>query len=848
MAVQLLDANSQPKFINNFAVPTVVDATRGGSYVFGVGQVQQDLGLYDSNGVSLGPATTVWGYGVESINGRPVTFTPSYPGPTIVASSGTPIKVTWRNELPATGYPAYIPLDSSLRWADVNYAGGQVPIVTHLHGGHTQSAYDGLPGAFITQGQDSGVYTYDNSQPGATLWYHDHALGLTRLNVYMGLAGFYLLRDDTINQLMGNLPGIGNSRRANPRPTVLPDAAHEFGAAIQDRAFTTDGQLYRPGNAADDPIPGTGSTVGQEFPGSHGYPFATPEFFGDFLLVNGKAWPKLDVDRTTYTFHLLNGSDSRFYTLQLNNPNVKMTLTGTDGGLLPRAITIDNGDGLHTANEQFVLAPGDRVDVVMDFSKLAPGEAVTLENFGPAWTPFKGLNADGTTILGDDAVSAQGTSVGEVMRFQVTGNAPAPLATVQDGTLLNSNYRDLAASVDLAKTPVRKLGLFESETPDGHIMPMLGAVEDTTDIAGRPVKFGARMWDDAITEDPLRGSTEVWEIFNNTADAHPIHLHQVQFQVLGKYRMADTDLNGDGYLGNDYVPSSFVPLRPEDTGSQDTVWIAPKEMLRIIQTFDLPGKYVWHCHILSHEDNEMMRPFQTINTVQGTDRPDKLDGTADIDAITAGRGDDRVFAMAGDDRIIATAGDGNDRYDGGAGSDSYDLGAIQTAVTVNLATGTASGADIGRDTLVAIENVQGGAGNDGITGDLNANFLIGGAGNDTIDGGAGNDTLWGGIGDDDLTGGLGADSFLYYREVGRNTIDFGNDVIRGFDPGADRLEFDNRIFASFDAGPDSLLAHTTTVSGNAVISFSDPVSGSASSITLLGVSKDGLLGSAFQFV
>ncbi|WP_448192596.1 multicopper oxidase domain-containing protein [Azospirillum sp. sgz301742] len=848
MAVQLLDPGIQTKFTNSLAVPTVLDATRGGSFVIGVGQTQQDLGLYGNDGTPLGAATTVWGYGVESINGKRVAFSPSYPGPTILAKSGTPIKVTWRNELPATGYPGYIPLDPTLHMANVDYAGGAVPITTHLHGGHTQSAFDGLPESVITQGQDSGVYTYDNSQPGATLWYHDHALGVTRLNVYMGTAGYYLLRDDTINQLMGSLPGLGDGRRANPPPSVLPDAAHEFGAAIQDRAFTADGQLYRPGNAADDPLPGTGSTVQDEFPGSHDYPFATPEFFGDFLLVNGKAWPKMEVDRTTYTLHLLNGSDSRFYTLRLDNPNVKMTLVGTDGGLLPRAIAIDNGDGQHTDNEQIVLAPGDRADVVLDFSKLASGDAVTLDNFGPAWTPFQGLNPDGSTILNGDALSAQGTSVGEMMRFQVTANAPAPLATVQDGTLLNPGYRDLAASVDLSKVPVRKLGLFESETADGHIMPMLGAAEDGTDISGRPVKFGARMWDDAITEDPLRGSTEVWEIYNNTADAHPIHLHQVQFQVLGKYRMADTDLNGDGYLGNDYDPSASTPLRPEDTGSQDTVWVAPGEMLRIAETFDLTGEYVWHCHILSHEDNEMMRPFYTINTVQGTSQKDKLDGTADIDAVTAGKGDDRVFAGASDDRIIATLGDGNDAYDGGTGSDTYDLSPIQTAVTVDLGAGTATGADIGRDTLLSIENVLSGSGSDRVTGDVSANFLSGGAGNDTILGGEGNDTLWGGLGDDDLTGGIGADTFLYYREVDMNTITFGHDVIRGFNVNEDRLEFDNRVFASFDGGPDSLLAHTTSVDGNAVISFTDPTSGVDSSITLFGVSKDTLLASDIRLV
>ncbi|MBP2312134.1 multicopper oxidase domain-containing protein [Azospirillum soli] len=300
--------------------------------------------------------------------------------------------------------------------------------------------------------------------------------------------------------------------------------------------------------------------------------------------------------------------------------------------------------------------------------------------------------------------------------------------------------------------------------------------------------------------------------------------------------------------GNDYDPSATVPLRPEDTGNQDTVWVAPGEMLRIVEKFDLPGEYVWHCHILSHEDNEMMRPLYTINTVQGTDKAEKLDGTADIDAITGVKGDDRVTAGLGDDRIIATAGDGNDSYDGGGGSDTYDLTGIATAVTVNLAAGTATGADIGRDTLVGVENVLGGAGADRITGDAGANFLTGAAGNDTMDGGLGDDTLWAGLGDDDLTGGGGADGFLYYREVGSNTTAFGRDIIRGFEVNEDRIEFDSRIFSSFDGGVDSVLDHTVMSAGNAVISFTDPTSGVESSITLLGVSKDALVAGDFRFV
>ena len=615
MAKSLLDPESQPKFVNSLPVPPVIDATKPGTQVLQIQQTPQWLGLIGTDGSGDGVAdpllTTVWGYGQP---GKATT----YPGPTIVAHTGQPIQVMWQNQLPQTGH--LLPVDTSIHLAmplRKTLDKGYVPIVTHLHGGHSASSSDGLPEAWFTQnfaerGPDFGgqVLTYTNSQQSATLWYHDHTLGITRLNVYAGLAGFYLLRDDNEENLVSS--------------GVLPARQFEAGAAIQDRAFTQDGQLYLPA-FADDPIPGTNETVkdalGPDFTGT--YPSIVPEFFGDFILVNGMAWPKFDADPGQYRLHLLNGSDSRFYSLQLDNAFVKVTLIGSDGGLLPRAVTILDGDGVQEPGEKLVLAPGDRADVVFDFSALQlRGQSVTLLNNGPAYEPFKGLAPDGSLAGGVQAAQPTDT-VGQVMRFNIGQVDLLPnSATVTDGTNLNPGFAPLSES---AAAHVRKLGLFEGTDAQGHVTPTLGVAEDTTDIDGNPVPFGPLLWDDPVTETPALGTTEVWQIYNFTADAHPIHLHLTQFQLLGRHEISFLDANDDGIPDNirgtskltvgsdpsvdDVLQKMSLPLSAMDMGWQDTAWVGPNELMTVIGRFDLPGEYVWHCHILSHEDNEMMRPF-----------------------------------------------------------------------------------------------------------------------------------------------------------------------------------------------------------------------------------------------
>ncbi|TNE65691.1 MAG: hypothetical protein EP344_02860, partial [Bacteroidetes bacterium] len=362
LQAQLKTPDVHPKFVNPLPDPAVIDATGGGTYNIEMRQVVQWLGLEDVNGLPLN--TTVWGYG-------PINNV-TYPGPTFWAMQNKPINVTWKNNLPNNHL---LPIDMSLHVAHPdNWVGKGIPTVAHLHGGHTESASDGIPDAWFTsnykyKGHDfiKKKYYYSNDQEAATLWYHDHALGITRLNVYAGLAGFYLLRDAT--EL-----GLG-----------LPSGPYEREIVFQDRNFDTNGQLFMPaagGDQADCQSPLDPNLNLEEpiLPAQlpvPGGPSVEAEFFGEYIIVNGMAWPELDVEPRQYRFRLLNGSDSRFYYFEMqkmvegNTVVVPFLQIGTDNGLLPSPVSLDN----------LLLAPGERADVIVDFS-LSNGATITMINKG----------------------------------------------------------------------------------------------------------------------------------------------------------------------------------------------------------------------------------------------------------------------------------------------------------------------------------------------------------------------------------------------------------------------------------------------------------------------------------
>jgi FtsP/CotA-like multicopper oxidase with cupredoxin domain len=623
------DPASQPKFVNpvpdalapGFKYEPLKNNKNKVAYAVGVGMTQQYTGLV-YNGAQV--PTPLFGYGQGG------TYT--WPGKTFEVRSGQKAEVRWENNLFGINQHL-LPVDTSLHWAyslhgyeQYNIAADGIPVVVHLHGGHTRFQFDGNPEYFFSPG--FGVrgprwmdekYSYDNDQPAGNLWYHDHALGITRLNVYAGMAGFYFVRDDVDTGLEDNELG-------------LPAWPYEKAYAIQDRMFWASGELFYPAFPGDpfydDFITGEGADLPPEiFPG--GGPTALAEFFGDHMVVNGKIWPKEDVQPRNYRLRLLNGTDSRFLVIQFRPVPAGATTLDGAGDAIPFYV-IGSDQGLASSATQvtrLVLEPGARYDVVFDFKGLQ-GQRIIMENIGGD-EPFGG------DIPGPQVFS----ETDRVMAFDVVAALDQPDA-------FNPANIGVYSGNANPVTRVRKVALFEGKDEYGRLQPLLGTAEPATDHLGNPINWpatpeyaaaglvgqmqGAIPWHSPTTENPAMGETEIWEIYNATGDAHPVHLHLVNFQVgtgdeatYGPTRQAfeanvvnQAVVQHNGASGNGFRLENIQLGAAADVSSfdgyvenapKDMVTALPGQVTRIKATFDRPGRYVWHCHILSHEDHEMMR-------------------------------------------------------------------------------------------------------------------------------------------------------------------------------------------------------------------------------------------------
>ncbi len=550
------------------------------------------------------PRTQVFGYGSVS---NPSTF--HYPGFTIEARVDRPVRVTWINQLmtPSGDFrPHLLPVDPTLHWANPpgGNAGrdmrpeftstpgpyrGPVPFVTHLHGAHVTEESDGYPEAWylpaarnipagfarvgsfydrfrneanrrhgVVWPRGAAVFQYPNDQRATALWFHNHELGLTRLNLYAGLTAFYLLRGG----------------RSDLPPGVLPRGRFEIPLVIQDRSFNRDGSLFFPDSRG---FFGDVPPEGPFIPKSDIPPIWNPEFFGNTMVVNGRTWPVLEVEQRRYRFRLLNASNTRVVMLKIvTNPMVARPAAaalpfiaiGADGGFLPAPARLDRA----------TLAVAERLDVIVDFSRVPEGTSLFLINEGPD-EPFGGGEP------GTDFMPADPTTTGQVMKFVVRRRSNEPETTVAPEALTLPTAPRLGAA-----SRTRKLSLNElaNEQFDAPTAGMLG----TLSASGEPQPLP---WMADVTEHPALGATEIWELHNFTEDAHPIHVHLVQFEVL------------------DRRPFDATRARPPqrwETGTKDTVVALPEEVTRVKARFDIAGRFVWHCHIIDHEDNEMMRPYQ----------------------------------------------------------------------------------------------------------------------------------------------------------------------------------------------------------------------------------------------
>jgi FtsP/CotA-like multicopper oxidase with cupredoxin domain len=625
-----LDPLSVPKYETPLLIPPVMpkaDTIKGRDgkpidyYEISMRQFQQQIlpaGL---------PATTVWGYGAVKSKSPSGLLIHNAPSLTIEATANRPVRVKWINDLvDANGnyLPHLLPVDPTLHWA--NPPGGKmgrdmrptftttpeaytgpVPIVTHVHGavgvgdesdGYAEAWYlpaaNNIPAGYATEGTwydffkvkallkfgqlwDDGfaVFQYPNTQRASTIWYHDHALGMTRLNVYAGPAGFYLVRGGPDDLNLGYNPPSGELGKG-----VKPGTITEIPIAIQDRSFNIDGSLFYP--ASREFFDGF---TGPFIPDSNVSPIWNPEFFGNMIMVNGNTWPFQTLEKRRYRFRFLNGCQSRFLILDFNQiPGVQVWQIGNEGGFLaaPVNITADNGN-------RSLMGLAERADMIVDFTNVPEGNYV-LGNVGPD-EPFGG-GVPGV----DFPVSDPGTT-GQIMEFRVVP-AVAPDPTTPPQFLVLPAITPLPDPVT-----TRRLALIEmmSDVHDGPSEAMLGNLDDM----GMAMH---KMWADKISENPRVGDTEVWELYNFTADAHPMHIHEIVFEVMNREALVLDPVTGEPVQP---VQLTGMVLPPEawENGWKDTAIAYPGEVTRLKVKFSQPGLYVWHCHIVEHEDNEMMRPY-----------------------------------------------------------------------------------------------------------------------------------------------------------------------------------------------------------------------------------------------
>ena len=655
-----LDPSTVPKFETPLLIPPVMPKAgmivqRGGKnvdyYEISMKQISQQIlpaGL---------PPSTVWGYGAVSSANKGGLLIHHAPSLTIEARWNTPVRVRWINDLKdANGnfLPHLLPVDPTLHWANppggttgrdmrpdftgktyvslANFTDpntqytqytGPVPMVTHVHGavgvgdesdGYAEAWYlpdaDNIPAGFAnegtwynffsdkaaatygaTWGPGFATFQYPNRNRASTIWYHDHALGMTRLNVYTGPAGFYLIRggpagDDAVldsrDRTQAVLPGPAPKEHDKfPSNKIY----FEIPIAIQDRSFTADGSLFYPDSRAF-----FDSFVQPFIPETEISPIWNPEFFGNMLMVNGNTWPFLNVQQRRYRFRLLNGCQSRFLILDFSNiAGAKVWQIGNEGGFLavPVNITADHDNKLP-------LGLAERADLIVDFTNVAQGNYV-LDNVGPD-EPFGG----GVPNVDFDA--ADPDSTGQVMEFRV-GPALAPDPTTPPQFLVMPAVTPLPAESVTRPLALLELGEVLPEIGfDGPIEARLGNVDANGNAA-------PKSWADEVSENPAVGATEVWEFFNFTADAHPMHIHEVAFEVVNRERLVLDEEPEEPVLPVQ-LTGDVRPPEAWESGFKDTVVAYPGEVTRIRAKFDTPGQFVWHCHIVEHEDNEMMRPYR----------------------------------------------------------------------------------------------------------------------------------------------------------------------------------------------------------------------------------------------
>lgn len=604
---------------------------------------------------SMPAGTRLWAYTNGAVK--------RHMGAGIVARRNEKVQVTFVNKLPDRHI---LPVDATIAGAEM----GPNRTAVHLHGGKVPWTSDGGPhfwwmpaargnpastrgASFVDMApalgkkpapDGSAEMFYPNDQSARMMWYHDHAVGITRLNAYAGLAAPYIITDDDETALAAasNLPGPLDPRTVSltfqDKVFVSPSTATLDPTWASVRPDSRPGDLWYPHvYEATLAAPGAG---GPTLPD----PSVVPEMFGDTMLVNGTVYPYLEVEQRQYRFRMLNACNSRFLNLSLlhaqsgaptepdrNAAGPDFLQIGNECGFLPAPFPVGGARAV-----PLLLAPAERADLIVDFGAVPAGSTLILYNDAPSPFPGGDRRNDYHPQNPKTPVSRPGfgPNTRTLLQIRVKARSGAADAPIRLPATLNTGTQEPFIVPQVAGVPtpnppgvrVRRLTLSEGFDQYGRLIQFLGTDESVTP-GGKAAQFGLP-YDAPPTEVVSAGSTEVWEIANLTADTHPIHFHLVNVQVLSRQRFSDktypkgqnipfTGLAAINYLGKPVAPD------PNELGWKETVRMNPGEVTRVAMRFDLPAvaftvpasprtggnEYVWHCHILEHEEHDMMRPL-----------------------------------------------------------------------------------------------------------------------------------------------------------------------------------------------------------------------------------------------
>lgn len=497
------------------------------------------------------PPTPVFAYGTSRKSA-------TVPGPTIEALHGIDTYVKWKNYLPSKHI---LPWDPTIPTAKSRTRKG-IPTVVHLHGSINEPESDGNSMSWFTAGfKEQGptwmkeTYHYPNGQHPGTLWYHDHAMGLTRVNILAGLIGAYLIRKPHVESSLG-----------------LPyDEEFDRPLVVFDRSFRTDGSIFMNSSGNNPSI----------------HPQWQPEYFGDAIIVNGKAWPRMSVRRRKYRFRIINASNARFFKFYFDD-GIEFIHVGSDSAYNEKPVVV----------KEVLVAPSEIADVVVDFSKSKSDSAI-LCNDAPYPYPS-----------GDPVNEANS----KVMKF-----------------IINHHHE-----LDTSIIPSRLMKYPSPDLSSASVTRYIALYEYTSDI-DEPVHLyiNGKPYEALATETPKVGSSEIWYVINLTEDNHPLHIHLGLFVALDQVELEDLDEFKDCMIKiNDamkchvdkYARGKKIAVPAHEKGWKNVYKMMPGYVTKILVRFSYihsnasypfdataePG-YVYHCHILDHEDNVMMRPLKLIN-------------------------------------------------------------------------------------------------------------------------------------------------------------------------------------------------------------------------------------------